>query len=148
VLTALFALVAVQAWGKQNYSGTWKMNAGKSDFGPIPAPDKMERTIQHEDPSLKIQSMQSGQQGEVKADLAYKTDGSESVNTVRGAQIKGVAAWKGDNLTISTKRDFQGTEITIVENWNMSEDGKVLTIVNKINTPQGDFETKVVFDKQ
>ena len=55
---------------------------------------------------------------------------------------------EGDALTVASKREVQGMEITQNENWTLSEDGKVLTIVNKINTPQGDFEITVVMDKQ
>ena len=149
VLAAAFAVaIAAPAAAAPNFSGSWKMNASKSDYGPIPAPDKLERKITHEDPSLKMTTVQSGQQGEITSNIAYKTDGSESINKIRDMEIKSVAKWDGDALTVASKRDFQGTEITINERWTLSADGKVLTIVNKINTPQGEFETKVVLDKQ
>jgi len=149
IVAATFAWTfSAQAWAKPNLSGAWKFNAAKSNFGPIPAPDKMERKITHEDPSLKMTTVQAGQQGEFTSELVYKTDGSESANKVRGQDVKGVAKWDGDVLTITSKREMQGAEITQNERWTLSEDGKVLTIVNKINTPQGEFEITIVLDKQ
>ena len=149
MFAAAFALVVcAPAWGAPNFSGNWKLNAGKSNYGPIPVPDKFERKITHEEPTLKMTTTQAGQQGEFTTDMTYKTDGSESVNKVRNADVKSVAKWDGDALTVSSKREVQGMEITQNERWTLSSDGKVLTILNKINTPQGEFEITVVLDKQ
>jgi hypothetical protein len=138
-----------QAWAaKPDFSGTWKLDASKSEFGPMPAPDKWERTITHQDPSLKYKTVQAGPQGEMTTDTSYTTDGKESMNKFRGQDVKGVAKWDGDVLTIQSKREVQGMEISINERWTLSPDGKVLTIANAISTPQGDFETKIVADKQ
>lgn len=138
----------VKAWEKPDFSGNWTLNAAKSDFGPMPGPDKMKRTIEHKDPSLKMTTTQTGPQGEVTTALAYTTDGTPSTNKIRGQDVTGIAKWDGDELTISSKREFQGTEITMNERWTLSEDGKTLTFSNKINTAQGDFDIKVVMDKQ
>ena len=86
--------------------------------------------------------------GEMTSEAAYKTDGSDTTNKVRGMDVKGNAKWVGDALTISSKREFQGMEITQVESWTLAEGGKQLVINNKVNTPQGDFDLKFVFDKQ
>ena len=34
------------------------------------------------------------------------------------------------------------------ETWKLSEDGKVINITNQLSTPQGDFEVKIVLEKQ
>lgn len=137
---------AVQA--KPNFSGEWKLNAGKSDFGPMPGPDKMDRKITHEDPSLKYSTTQTTQQGENTTEMAYTTDGKAATNKTPRGEVTGAAKWDGDVLTITSKREFQGMEITQNERWALSEDGKILSITNKINTPQGEFEIKIVMDKQ
>ncbi len=142
---ALFAGL-LSAQDKPNFSGSWKMDAAKSDFGPMPAPDKLERVIDHKDPDMQIKTTQSGQQGEVTSELKYKTDGTESVNKLRGTDVKGIAKFEGEKLVIRSKREVQGMEISITETWTLA--GKVLTIVNAIETPQGSFEGKIVLDKQ
>ena len=147
VLAAL-ALTAAAASAKPNLSGEWKLNVAKSDFGPAPAPEKLIRTIDHKDPVLKSSTVQSGPQGEVKSELSYTTDGKESINKSPRGESKGVAKWDGDNLVIDSKREIQGMEITQHEVWTLSSDGKILTIVNKLSTPQGDFEIKTVLEKQ
>ncbi len=144
---ATFA-VASNAEGKADFSGEWKLNTDKSNFGPIPAPDKMIRKVKHDDPSIKISTMQSGQQGETTTELAYTTDGKESVNMIRGSEAKSTAKWVGDQMVVDTKRDMQGAEITQKETWTLSKDGKTLTINNHINAPQGEFDILVVMDKQ
>ena len=50
---ALLALAVglVQAQAKSDFSGTWKINAGKTDFGPMPPPDSMTEKITHADPT-------------------------------------------------------------------------------------------------
>ena len=144
---ALFA-GTLAAQDKPNFSGSWKMDAAKSDFGPMPAPDKLIRTIDHKDPEMQIKTTQSGQQGEVTSELKYKTDGTESVNKLRGQDVKGIAKWEGANLVVKSKREVQGMEISITETWALSDGGKVLTVANSIETPQGNFEAKVVMEKQ
>ena len=149
-LLALASLTAAlaPAADKPNFSGSWKMNAGKSDFGPIPPPDKLERTIKHEDPKMNVNTLNVGAQGETKTEAVYTTDGKDSVNKMAGMDVKSVAAWDGDKLIIKSKREIQGMEISMVENWTLSADGKILTIINDLSTPQGDFKLTTVLDKQ
>ena len=42
------------ASNKPNFSGEWKMNAAKSNFGQVPPPAKFVRRIQHSEPSLTV----------------------------------------------------------------------------------------------
>ena len=96
LLAAAFGLLAAQA--KPNFSGTWKLNAGKSNFGPMPAPEARTDKITHQDPDLKDSFTQSGPMGDVTAEMKYSTDGKETTSTVRGNQIKSTAKWEGDEL--------------------------------------------------
>ena len=143
-LTATLATAA----DKPNFSGSWKMNAEKSDFGPIPPPEKLERTIVHEDPKLNVNTLNVGPQGEMKSDSMYTTDGKDSVNKTGGMEIKSVAAWDGDKLIIKYKREVQGMDISFVETWTLGAEGKTMTVVNDLSTPQGDFKLVTVMDKK
>lgn len=149
LLFGAMALAAtVQANAKPNFSGEWKLNASKSEFGPMPAPASRTDKIKHEDPSLKINTSSSGPQGDVNFDLSYTTDGTETTNQIRGNPTKSTAKWDGDALVIVTKAKFQDNDITLNDRWTLSEDGKTLTIQRKITAPQGEFEQKTVMDKQ
>jgi hypothetical protein len=141
-------LVSGQAQAKPNFTGEWKLDTSKSDFGPMPAPSKRTDKIVHADPNLKVTTTQSGQNGEVTVELKYMTDGSETTNELRGAPMKSTSKWDGDTLAITTKASFQGTEITLADKWDVSGDGKTLTVSRHIISPQGELDQKLVFEKQ
>lgn len=145
-LAAVLSIPAMAA-GKPDFSGEWKLNVDKSDFGPMPPPTSQVQKIDHKDPVIKINTAQSGAEGDVVMDAAYTTDGKESKNNIRGAEAKSVAKWDGDALLIDTKLDFQGMEITLKMSMKMSEDGKSINSKTKIMTPQGDFDLASVFEK-
>jgi hypothetical protein len=127
---ALFtlALGLVQAQAKSDFSGTWKLNTTKSDFGPLPAPDSLTEKIAHADPSLKVNIAQTGGTGDRTYDVSYTTD--------------------ADDLSISTKGSFSGTDFTSKDRWNLSADGKTLTITRHITSAMGEADMKEVLEKQ
>ncbi|MBI3209312.1 MAG: hypothetical protein HYZ37_10495, partial [Candidatus Solibacter usitatus] len=49
VILLAASLFASALGAKPNFSGEWKLVLSKSDFGPLPAPDRGVRTIQHDD---------------------------------------------------------------------------------------------------
>lgn len=131
-----------------NLSGEWKLNIALSDYGSIPAPQMMTRSIQHNDPSLHISTHQKGAQGESTTELVYTTDGRECVNKIQGSEARGTAKWQGDRLIIQSIRSLQGADIASVETWTLSNGGKTLTIANRIALQQQEYNIKLVFDKQ
>ncbi|MGB9610235.1 MAG: hypothetical protein ACPL7M_04625 [Bryobacteraceae bacterium] len=146
---AAFCVFGLAAAEKPNFSGVWKLNNAKSDFGPMPAgPEKFERTIDHKDPSLKMTTVQAFQGQERTNDVEYTIDGKEKTIETPMGPVKVTPVWKGDNLEITVSREIQGNQIKSVETWSLSEDGKTLTVKTDISTPQGDFALKFVMDKQ
>src|SRR5581483_1736892 len=148
VLCGLAAVLAGgQAQAKPNFTGEWKLNASKSEFGPMPAPTSRTDKIAHSDPDLKVTTTQSTPNGDATFELKYTTDG-ESTNQMRGNPVKSTSKWDGDTLIITSKASFNGTDITFADKWNLSEDGKVLTISRHITAPQGELDQKITLDKQ
>jgi len=152
---AVMLLVPPSAWtqdAKPNFSGTWNFDAAKSDFGPAPPPESLVSVIDQKEPNVKIATTQKGPMGEISNERTFTTDGKENINKMRtpaGDQdTKSTTTWNGKKLSTVTKMDMQGTAIVINESWELAEDGKVMTIAREIKTPQGDFVTKVVFNKQ
>lgn len=144
---AAFLLAVTPAMAKTDFSGTWKIVLEKSDFGPMPAPEKVEQVIEHKENDLKVNITQVGQNGEVKLELNYSTE-KETTNTFRNAPMKSTAKWDGDKLVVVSKIEFQGNEIVIQDTWSLADEGKTLNMDRKLNTPQGDIEMKQVFTKQ
>jgi hypothetical protein len=113
-----FALGLVQAQAKSDFSGTWKANASKCDFGPMPPPDSITEKIAHEDPSIKISVAQVGGTGDMNYDMNYTTDGKESVNKVGENEMKTTLKWDGEDLVGDTKGAFDGNEFTAKDRWD------------------------------
>lgn len=145
---AALMMMSLPAMAKPDFSGSWKMVTEKSDFGPMPVPEKYEQTIAQSENEIKVNMVQTNAQGEQKAELSYNTDGKETINKFRGAPMKSTAKYEGDNLNIVSKIDFQGNEITINDSWALSDEGKTLVVSRKLATPQGDLEMKIVLSKQ
>jgi hypothetical protein len=134
---------------KPNYSGTWKLNVAKSDFGPIPGPDTRTDVIEHSDPALKVSSTQDGgPQGKQDVTLNFTTDGKEITNTPGGVEVKSTGGWEGNNLVLNAKLKFQDNDLAIKTTWLLSGDGKTLTQNQHMATPMGEFDQKMVFEKQ
>jgi hypothetical protein len=147
---AVLAMAAI-SWAAADthtdFSGTWKADMAKSDFGPMGGPDEQTNVIEHKDPKLKIKQSVKGGQRPGDSESNYMTDGTESTNK-RGAQdVKTVAKWDGAKLVMTTKLNAQGMDVTVTATYELAADGKTMTISSVINTPQGDFNTKVVFNK-
>lgn len=148
-LTALLTGAAAQAADHPDFSGTWKLNNAKSDFGPMPqGPEKFERKVDHKDPEMKVSTTQSMMGNEQTTAVAYTIDGQEHEVRMGAATAKITANWKASVLEINAKREIQGNAITSTETWTLSAEGKVLTVDSNISTPQGDFKLKFVLDKQ
>ncbi len=144
-----FVAMAGVALAAPNFSGEWKVNVAKSDFGPLPPPESFTRTIKHDDPVIEYTTHQKSAQGDITTQVKYTTDGKPSTNTINGAESKGTAKWSGEHLEIESSREIQGMQITSKEIWTMSDGGKTLTVNSHISIPgQGEFELKLVLEKQ
>jgi hypothetical protein len=126
---------------KPNFSGNWKINQVKSNFGAVPAPDTFTRKIVQ-----TIDEVQSSPLGEQQTSRKMTTDGKESTFDVNGGEVKATANWEGSTLVAITKVDVLG--MTYNDRMSLSPDGKTLTSVVKLDTPQGALDITVVFDQQ
>jgi len=145
----VLALGLVPAHAKTDFTGTWKVNAAKTDFGPMPPPDSIVEKITHEEPNIKVSVAQTGgAQGDMNYDMAYTTDGKESVNKMGDNEFKTVLKWDGDDLVGETKGAFGDFNFTAKDRWTLSDGGKTMTVTRHISSDQGEFDMKLVFDKQ
>ena len=152
--TAALLLLTSAAWaqGTPNFSGTWKLDVAKSDFGPAPPPESIVMVIDHKEPNIKAATTQKSQMGDTSNETIVTTDGKENVNKLRamGAEqdVKSTTRWNGNKLLTARTIEVQGMAINMSDTWELSDDGKVLTIGRELKTPQGDFATKTVLNKQ
>ena len=132
-----------------NYSGTWKLNVEKSDFGPLPPDTSRTDIIEHSDTGVKQTVSEDGAQGKQDYVLNFTTDGKEATNSAGGIEVKNAASWTGANLVVDTKLNIQGTDVAVKATWVLSPDGKALTQNSHINAGAlGEFDQKFLFEKQ
>jgi len=153
VVAAMVIPFPVRAQGKPDFTGTWTMDAAKSDPPPQGRGGRGggmgggTLTIKQTGTDLTVTS--EGRQG--PQTMTYKLDGSPSSNEVMGrggAQtVKSTAKWDGATLVIEMTRDFNGMTITTKEIRTLSADGTVMTIESTSQTPQGEVKRKVVYTK-
>lgn len=149
---ALVLTLTLTAADKPNFSGSWKLNAAKSDFGPMPPPDKYDAVVEHAEPSIKIKTTTANQMGERTNETAFKTDGVETTVGEGPRAMKATVSWEGNALVFKTTRkvNMQGEEVEIkaTEKWTLAEDGKSVTVDATLTAPMGEFQMKRVMDKQ
>jgi hypothetical protein len=147
LLSTLFIITAAAnmalAGDKPNFSGTWKLDMDKSSFGPIPPPESMTRRVDHKDPDISVEMSITGP--DLSMSFRYSTDGKETANSFMGADFKSKAVWEGKALVIHNIVDAANKS---TNKWSLSDDGKTLTDVWTVSSPNGDFEVTYVLAKQ
>ena len=148
VVGAVLLAAAVFAEEKPNLSGDWKINAALSDFGEAPKPEKFEREIDHQEPSLIVRTtLFAGTAQNSKG--TYWTDGRECVNkSPFGETLRSTLRWDGKSLLIETKAKIGNQIITVHQRMELSDDGRTLTDTSEWSNSQTTFTRKLVFGKK
>jgi hypothetical protein len=139
--------IASIAWaaGKPNFSGQWQLNLSKSNYGAMPAPTSMLRTITHAEPSLEVVDDQNGGRRTGVSTRKYMTGGQTTAFEVNGAAVEGSAAWEGNSLIVTTKVESVG--LVFNDKMSLSADGKELTSHVQIDSSRGPSQVILVFDR-
>jgi hypothetical protein len=149
VSIAALLLLALAAPGP-DFSGAWKLNLAKSDFGPnYPAPKSRTDKIDHRDPNLNITVTEqfANAAQPVTGTVRYTTDGKPCINQILGNPLKATANWDGDALVIDTWGNFNGSNITLKDRWSLSRDGRTLTVNRHFEGPKQKADQVLVFEK-
>lgn len=155
---AAFILVAVvaSAAAKANFSGTWVMDAAKSE-GVRPGTE-VTMTVKQDGDKLDVTRKIKDQRGDNESTDNYVADGKEGEFTMQmmGNSQKGkrTVKWSADGTTLEIKEsatiERQGNTFNIetVSKWSLSTDGKTLTVDQTRTGPQGEQKSKRIFNKQ
>src|ERR1700682_1846635 len=149
-ITFLIALPlgSVFAQQKPDFSGTWKLNVAKSEFGALPGPESRTDVITHKEPSITNNVTADGPQGKQQYTISYTTDGKEVVNKIAPREVKSTVKWVGSSLVVNSKFVYNDMDVTGELTWVLSADGRTLTISVHYATSMGDTDQKFVFEKQ
>ena len=139
-----------------DFSGNWALNKDKSNYrmgrdgGATP---DINMTVAQTAEAISVKQQVTTERGTRDSEYTLKTNGEEQeIPGFMGRTSKATAKWEGSVLVVDTVSQFEreGEQITIKSNerWELSADGKTLTIAGKSSTPMGDRETSRVFEKK
>ncbi len=151
---AVMVAASMAAAQSVNFSGTWELDASKSNLGPMGGgpngPPKITMVVEHKDPALAVKTTTETPMGTRTAEQKFTTDGKESVNTgPMGNQTKAIVTWK-DKTTLQndgTATMRGGMEMKVHQEWTLSPDGKTLTITRTMSGQMGEMSMSQVFTK-
>ncbi len=149
-ITFLLALSIASVFAQQrsNFSGTWKLNVARSDFGILGGPNSRTDVIIHKGLSLSNSITADSVQGRQEFKMNYTTDGKQAVNEMGPLGIKSTLKWVGNSLVISSRFIVNNADISSEATWTLSPDGKTLTTSTRFKGSLGDSSQKLVFEKQ
>jgi len=153
----------VNAQGKTDFSGSWVMNAEKSNLGaPAGAPGGGggggfggrggggNFVAKQDAATLSVDRTRTRNGEETTTTTKYTLDGKESVNTTGMGESKSTAKWSADgkSLSITTSRSFNGNDMTSTEVWTLT-DPKTISITSTRPGQDGaEMKTTIVYDKK
>jgi len=140
---------AAQTKPSTNFSGYWKLNPQKSDFGGAPAPDSAGYVIRHIGARLAFDYTQELKTSRVE----ITTDGQERMTDSNDeAEIWTRAFWEGPVLVFEARQKARpahpASGIKWTSRWKLSADGQTFTIERQITAPQGQLTQVLVFNRE
>ena len=144
-ITAAVFPFATHAQGPVDFSGSWRMDASRSESahqgGPI-GPVTVIVKQSGNDLSIETRGRDSDSSTVHSEILTYKLDGTETTTEGSdGTPIKSKAHWEGTKLVAETERNIQKSPVTTSYVYSLDPKGKEMTI-NKTLTVQHGYQAE------
>lgn len=150
-ITLCLALAAsAQTVAKPNFTGVWKMDQEKSNFGGVNAPASAQYLIRQTGATVMLQYTQDGHTSRVD----ITPDGTDRVTeTAADAETWTRAYWSDKVLVLESRsKPLSSSNRPMIQwtsRWTLSPDRKVLTIQRRISMPGSDaVEQNVLFNRE
>jgi hypothetical protein len=149
VIVLLLSALSYAA-AQTNFSGIWKIDAEKSDWGPQPAPSQVEYVIRHVGATISFNYTLDGHTSRV--DIV--PDNEERVtDTTDENAVWTRAHWSGGALVLEAReRKRFGTQAATGPNWTskwtLSDDGKEFIIDRTLRVAGQEAVQHLVFIRQ
>jgi len=144
---AIISVVSVSAHAAPDFSGTWVLDANKSDVGmknPAAKAQMKKVVLVIKQTATKLTIQRST--GDV---AVYNLDGSESVNSLpSGGQAKTRMKWVGATLVAETASNSSGTNISSTDVRSLSANGKEMVLKVSMRMPSGERKQTLIYTKQ
>ena len=121
---------------KPDFSGTWTLNLGASEFGFLKPPARREDVVVHEEPSLRVTTRQKDTNGDNVVGREVTIGGSEVTIDVLGKPRQLSAIWDGDDLLLVTRWEVGGNPRELTDRWTL-QDGGARLVIERTQTMNG-----------
>lgn len=131
------------------FAGRWQLDLAHSDLGkPRRAVLAREDAIVADGPWLRVHSVsvRAGNDS-LKLEYRYRADG-DAINTVMGQEVKTRGHMAGGTLHLDSEAKLLLLTLLVSEHWNVSADGRTLTLERESRSPLGDEKQKLVFARR
>lgn len=158
IAMTLLALMTVTAMAKTDFSGTWVLDTSKSDG--LPPGFSQTMTIKQSNDRLEVNIKTTVNGNDEEAKDTYLLDGKETDFTpllggrMKASNGKRASKWSDDGKSITSieKSTIEGpngtTELKATRHWELSADGKTLTVEMTMGMPNGERKLKRVYIKK
>lgn len=155
IAAAAVALLIATTAGAQdahpNLSGTWTMDSGKSEQGPL-TPQSMSMVVEQNGDQFNITRDVTTQAGQAKSTTNYTVDGKPYKNTVKqgnggNVDVTSVLSWEGSSLIVKNTLMQMGQEIHQTDKYTLGADGKTLTIDRSVDVQGQTLSGRLVMVK-
>ncbi|RPI24118.1 MAG: hypothetical protein EHM61_18010 [Acidobacteria bacterium] len=144
----LVVLTGMALSAPPDFSGKWVLNKDQSEMRTRDG-EKPDITMTIEQAADTLKAKQESSVEFMNREYTYKLNGETQEVAGRGGRMSKVTPkWEGDVLVVTTVREGQQGTMTSTERWQLSADGKTLTIAGKNQSSRGEFESKMVYQKQ
>jgi hypothetical protein len=137
---------------KPDFSGTWILDLKRSDFARTPPPDSSVLTVAHNEPFVRIVAIQKRLQVTLEKEMNLVTDGKATPNRIRTADgflnTSSVTVWSGAMIVTAYRVPHDSHIDSVRDIWDLSRDGKVLTIRREVKIPARELAVTLVYLKR
>jgi len=132
-----------------NFSGYWKLDLERSNFGGVPPPESAGYVIRHIGAKLAFDYTLESRTSRVEV----TTDGLERMTDSNDEfEVWTRAFWEGPVLVFEARQKARPAHpapgVKWTSRWRLSSDGQTLTIDRQITAPQGQVSQLLVFDRE
>ena len=154
LLSSFFAVSAQKkpAPPKPDFSGEWLLDVKKTSKKWIPKRPDLPLKVSHHDPELRVKESSEKDGQIVERESVYFTDergetnqatqfmmstgASVSTSEIERERTRSYTRWSGNKIvSVATLRMVLGTRVVeykVIDEWKLSDDGKVLTRISQI----------------
>ena len=158
VITILLLGTSLTARSQRvDFSGTWKLNGEKTDFGKLSENSTpIQMTMEQINDSIIIERFSKNRQGETHSYLEkLPFDGKDVEIMINATKKISSAQWSTDGQTFKEVAKYFNSSAPIEfgeyranEIWTLSDEGKTLTIMRVDQMKSGNYPKKMVYNKQ